>query len=304
VRWCWLALLSLTLLVAGCTPPLRSIENPPALTRLLPVDGSTLWATSEEQILRSTDGGRQWAAVTPSQTGDPESLVALDADHAWMLAKDSLLSTKNGGRRWTRQSAPFSQAILSFADPENGWALVSGGVAAGSQAVRLYRTDDGGKTWQEIAHAGPGPEGTIPFGGGKTGLYFKDETTGWLTVAQPVAGQISLYRSTDGGKHWTLQEVPVEAPYRSFFLDARAPHFVSDKVGFFAVKVEGDDLGVQSLLYGTEDGGQHWKPVGTSQAWPVWATGPKQAWTLRDGRLLISEDGGATWVEVKQPSGR
>lgn len=69
----------------------------------------------------------------------------------------------------------------------------------GGGRERLYRTDDGGKSW----HWSPAPSHSMA-GGSTDALWFIDPLHGWLTDIQPTAPNAGLYRTIDGGRHWQL----------------------------------------------------------------------------------------------------
>ena len=44
-------------------------------------------------------------------------------------------------------NTPFSRGDLRFLDEDNGWMIADLGVGAGSNAVAIYQTTDGGARW-------------------------------------------------------------------------------------------------------------------------------------------------------------
>jgi photosystem II stability/assembly factor-like uncharacterized protein len=101
-----------------------------------------------------------------------------------------LMRTEDGGCRW--HGVPSSQhpssrgGELFFLDDDHGWL-------AGGYKGTLYRTADGGRSWQ-----------TMPLPFAKTSIksvYFQDRDAGWL-----ITGRGQLLATRDAGRTW--HEVP------------------------------------------------------------------------------------------------
>jgi photosystem II stability/assembly factor-like uncharacterized protein len=100
---------------------------------------------SAQIFYRSQDGGSSW---TPSPPVTQIGLVSLVSAQDWVIWDGGALRfTHDAGQTWP-EIAPdinLDQKItaLQFIDLQNGWALSMEG-----ETTRLYRTGDGGKTWQ------------------------------------------------------------------------------------------------------------------------------------------------------------
>ena len=139
---------------------------------------------------------------------------ALSPSNVWLVCMSSLTSgtselrtlvhTADGGATWEvlgqagttlpgtgQVSANDIAPSLDFLDPMHGW-YASGGPERG-----VYRTSDGGHTWQSVQ--APAPH--------VTDVQFVDPDHGW--VAMGVGAYTSqLARTTDGGAHWTVLPLP------------------------------------------------------------------------------------------------
>ena len=284
--------------------------------------------------VRSTDGGRIWAPVTPagakpllipSRSG--VVLSALPASRAWLAvtlarlqagfggtqpALIEVFGTTDGGRTWTRSvpfHAPGDARWLSFSDPVHGWLLQDLGAAMGNNPVRLYRTTDGGLRWSLIAasphwnQTGASPSG-LPSACDKTGLSFATPMDGWLTGACFSLADAVL-ATHDGGTHWAPQALPLPAnacmPDGCFI---SPPQFFGS-TGFLTI-MRGEKA---SYLLVTRDTGTTWHAVAVPQA--VGSFGPAQFFSARQGLLIpglhtrgrvfyLTSDGGQTWTPVRQ----
>jgi photosystem II stability/assembly factor-like uncharacterized protein len=165
-----------------------------------------------------------------------------DADAGWILSDGKLLTTRDGGTHWRDvtpgpKEPPIVLSNAYFLDPTHGWAGAVGG--NGAQAVQIFRTADGGTTWQSTGVIANEP------------LYlnfdFLDRQHGWLAVAiQSGSVFISsggLFQTADGGATWIALSAPPSG---------HAVRFINLTTGW---NVGG---GNYDQLYVTRDGGRGW----------------------------------------------
>src|SRR5690606_30584226 len=127
-------------------------------------------------------------------------ISAVDGDTAWASGRDgTVLRTRDGGRRWERIVVPGAES-LDFRDVEafDGMTAVLLAIGPG-EASRVYRTGDGGETWQ-LALQNHDPRGFFDC------MAF-DGQRGWL-LGDPVDGRFQLFASDDGGRSWTQADGP------------------------------------------------------------------------------------------------
>jgi photosystem II stability/assembly factor-like uncharacterized protein len=286
-------------------------------------------------LVRTTDGGRTWTAVTPAQArpllaSDRNSVIlqALSASLAWLAvtfdmsqagygihpARTVTFGTADGGRSWTRSApihAPGYGSSLAFTDATHGWLLQSLGAAMQQNPVHVYRTVDGGRRWPLIAEtlrrpgAGTSPSG-LPVSCDKTGIAFATPADGWLTSAC-FSLEGAVLATHDGGAHWAPQPLPLpDRACMPALCLVSAPQFFGP-TGFLTI----DHGGKSPYLLVTHDTGATWhaEPVPP-------AAGPFGAAHFFDARhgLLVSaveqdtpgqvfyvtSDGGQTWTPVRQ----
>jgi photosystem II stability/assembly factor-like uncharacterized protein len=140
---------------AGNEPATNTIAG--ELTRVQMIDAKTGWAISWDiagngayHILRTTDGGSHWKTMLQCLSTQEDK---------------TLYTTSDGWKHWATVSiqTTFTRIYgFDFVSPTLGWALADnrtrfipapgGGVQKGDM-IALLQTTDGGKTWQEIAHA-------------------------------------------------------------------------------------------------------------------------------------------------------
>lgn len=272
------------------------------------------WAVTEAEIVRTNDGGLSWYDVTPpdmDETGYGVDTFLLDVEHAWVQKPDFeqfprrgfLYRTRDGGLTWTKFTVPFSRGDLSFVDAENGWMLSDLGVAAGSNAVAVFRTTNGGETWERTYTNDPNdPEAgdSLPLGGIKSDLVPLDAQTAWVTGVVYAPGEAYLFRTHDGGQSWEPVQIQLPPGAESYELgvDRDQMKFVSARDGFMGLRMSGESL--QTAVYVTSDSGNTWTLTPTV----IHGTGesafltPEDA-VLYDGdRFFVTRDAARSWVMV------
>jgi photosystem II stability/assembly factor-like uncharacterized protein len=117
-----------------------------------------------------------------------------------------------------------------------------------------------------------------------------------------VAGTPPIYRTRDGGAHWTKSTV--QPPGGE--LDSGAE--------FSGIPVAGGDAAVafdldqpqQTLIYRSADGGDSWQPVrphGPTSRWSVDIRTPDSWILIHANQFLSTDDGGRTWGHTTMDRG-
>jgi len=154
-------------------------------------------------LLFAAAGAHAEVHVVPQHSGVDvrlRGISAVDSDTAWASGRDgTVLRTRDGGGSWERIVVPGAES-LDFRDVEafDGMTAVLLAIGPG-EASRVYRTGDGGKSWQ-LALQNHDPRGFFDC------MAF-DGQRGWL-LGDPVDGQFQVFASADGGRDWA----PVEGP--------------------------------------------------------------------------------------------
>lgn len=297
------------------TPAPARIDAPlvdaPALVAIEFLTSLDGWGVTETQIVRTNDGGITWYNVTPPnvrEAGYNVSLSALDNEHVWVQAPDlqnystagTLYRTSDGGLTWASNPVPFGGADLAFVDPQNGWAMAGLGVGAGSNAVAVFQTADGGATWTRkyvndpnIAGAGE----SLPLGGLKAGIAPLDMQTAYIYGVVYSTGTPYLYRTDDGGANWSLASLPLppDAENSELGIDPGNMKFVSASDGFLAMRLTGGSY--QLAVYVTADAGATWAltptliPEGGSAAF----LSAQEMVVYNGSQFYITRDAARTW---------
>jgi photosystem II stability/assembly factor-like uncharacterized protein len=310
------------------------------------------WITrghSHTGVFRSDDGGTAWRQLL-AWDGWPAFQRYFDSANALVVAEFEegnqlharLLRTRDGGLHWSaaelpvRLSTGWAVHAIDFVDPSHGWLLIglggSGSANCGGtkEAVAIYRTQDGGASWSEVASVDfqhPSQQG-LSIDGGKVGLSFRTLTSGYLTTSDPANGN-DVFMTQDGGSTWQMQSLPV-AQDRDLVVIA-PPQWVTSQVGLMGVNISPLSLAAcavrqspappatspslqpwnveppyglgqadpLSILLATTDAGQHWTVVGPSPSLGDMsgyaAAGKDNWWLVNASEIGATADGGRSW---------
>ena len=178
-----------------------------AIQSLRFIDATHGWAVQDalrEPRLLHTDDGETWTPVG--------SVPRHFRDYTFTSVRNGIMadggaglwSTGDGGNSWKQVAACEVQAevqgltkriecdflSLYFPTPATGYAV--GSSSALTNGFALFKTRDGGATWQSsVVQTDPGNAENV---------FFIDENTGYVRIGYPDSGL--LYRTADGGQTW------------------------------------------------------------------------------------------------------
>lgn len=295
-------------------PPGLPVLTSPVLARIDFQDENSGWGiavNASGYVVRTVDGGRTWLNATPPGTaaiGFSASLTILNANTAWVLVPQAdyfsgtLYRTSDGGIIWNSSPVPFGGGFLQFLNASTGRLLADRGAEAGSEAVELFQTSDGGATWVSVFHndsSQPGSSDSLPLVGVKNGMTFLDANTGWVTGSLPEDGDVYLYVTHDGGASWSQQSLALPAGYAAYQYMPQAPVFFGDN-GFLPLLITMPGR-TDFTFYVTQDGGLTWSgdPADPNKVikpgLPAFADA-LHAWSWDGGtNLFLTTDGAQMW---------
>ena len=264
-------------------------------------------------VYKSLDGGKSWHNVglkDSRQIGalivhphDPNTVFVAALGHAFgPNAERGIFRTTDGGKSWQKVLGNSDDAggIDVVFDPHNPnilfaalwqtrrqpWYFSSGGPGSG-----LYRSGDGGVTWQHLEGNGL-PDGIL----GRIGVSVSG-ADGNRVYASIEAKEGGLFQSDDGGTHWL--RVNQDGRFRQ-----RAWYFS---------KIYADPKAVDTLyvlntgLFRSSDGGRSFAllPATHGDHHGLWIDpqNPARIINANDGGASVSTDAGHTWTtENNQPT--
>jgi photosystem II stability/assembly factor-like uncharacterized protein len=231
---------------------------------------SFVWASGTHgTYLFTQDGGKTWTArlVPGAETLDFRGVVSFGFD-AFLLAagpgeQSRIYHTTHLGDHWELQftnhePAGFLDCMAFFPDQRHG--LVVGDPVNGKFQILL--TDNAGATWR-YADARKMPEalpGEGAFAASNSCLATQGKKNAWFVTGGAAA---RVFRSTDGGKSWTVSPSPImHGPasagiFSVAFADAR--HGVIAGGDYAQPDLAGPNLAT------SDDGGKSWRLATTLQ---------------------------------------
>lgn len=251
----------------------------------------------------------------PSFRGKQDDIHFIDSQQGWYCnGSGQIFKTVDGGTNWElvyEQPGTFFRCI-GFLDSLNGFVGNVGmdyfpGV---EDSIPLYRTRDGGLSWEPVEYDGPTVKGLCaieiiekPYVNHGV-LDYNYEIIAGGRVGSPAF----LVRSTDGGETWTSEDMSEHCAY---ILDI---NFHDENTGFICAGSNTDFTQSHALILKTTNGGETWQNVYESErpyeitwkgSWPTEEVGyvtiqsydPDSTMTKRYVAKTI--DGGDTWAEME-----
>jgi photosystem II stability/assembly factor-like uncharacterized protein len=241
-------------------------------------------------VWKTANGGVTWRAMSTglgSETIGDLAVAPSDSNIVWAGTgeKNSLRSqywgdgvykSTDGGRKWTNMGLADTRAIgrivIHPTGPDTVYVAALGHLWGPSDERGIYKTADGGKTW--------------------TRVLFVDDTTGFVDLVmdpsdpntlyaaawhrlrwggghmEGVGAGSGIYKTTDGGAHWTRLTDP-----------AHPDGLPTDRMGRIGLAISAQDPKLVFAVIAVDRG----------------ITNPAQS---RFGGVFRSADGGASWTQV------
>ena len=315
---------------AGAQARQDAVAGLAALTSIHMNTGLAGWAINHQSaIIRTTNGGVSWSDVTPYTLLPARVTVTATyfptAQVAWAALTDAaaqnsttaiIIHTGDGGRTWQRGTVRLANPgqigqILFLAGGRVGWLFAVLGAGAGSQAVQIFRTTDGGAQWSSVSTTTPPhpSPGSLPFGGIKSGISFRNALAGFATgIVYGPPGFSYLYATGDGGHTWRHQGLALPPRYGGDNPALTPPIFFTARDGLLSATLI--KAGPAQLIYVTHDGGATW--TGTTplhnarnldvvtmrDMWAVESASAAAGSASRPLRLYVTHDGGVHWAAI------
>jgi photosystem II stability/assembly factor-like uncharacterized protein len=196
---------------------INDLEKHPSNARILYA------GTAGGGVWKSIDGGATFSpifddhaqsiGVVTLDPNNPDDILWVGTGETWtrnsVSIGDGLYKTSDGGANWKKMGFENSERIASIViNPENSdeiYVGVLGALWSDSEERGVYKTTDGGKTWDKVLYVGPstGAADVLMDPKNPDILYasmWQFRRSGWGFES---GGENSaLYKSTDGGKSW------------------------------------------------------------------------------------------------------
>jgi photosystem II stability/assembly factor-like uncharacterized protein len=275
-------------------------------------------------VWKSVNGGTTFKPVFDRQSVQSIGAVAIDPSNsktvwvgtgeAWtrnsVSIGDGIYKSTDGGENWTSMGLKDSEHIAKIlVDPKDSnsvLACATGHIWNDNDERGVYKTSDGGKTWNKVLAGANGSTGC-----GMLAMSPLEPKTifasmwdfrrqGWtFRSGGPGSG---LYQSTDGGDHWTeLSANSKGLPEKPWGRIALAVAPAKPNVVYAMIESK------KSALFRSDDGGKTWNRMDAGR-FMVWRpfyfanliVDPKDENKIfkPDGPLMLSVNGGQSFSSV------
>jgi photosystem II stability/assembly factor-like uncharacterized protein len=258
-------------------------------------------------VYKSTDGGRTWQHVGLRDTErisrviihptNPDVLYVGALGHAFAPHSErGVFMTTDGGKTWTKTLFVDNEhgvADLDI-DPSNPNILYAAmwkferkpwTFTSGSEKGGVFRSIDGGRTWNKLTNG-------LPKLIGRIGVKVAPSNPN-VVYAITEAKEGTLYRSDDRGETFRLVTKQANIVSRGFYYtDLRVDPTNENRI-----------YAVASTLFVSIDGGRTFRAIAPRihidyHAMWIDPQNPKRMWTGQDGGFSVSHDGGEAWEYV------
>jgi len=302
------------------TPTLKATE----ITSVFFLNSSAGWVllTRRNEATNDVSGfdlastgnaGASWK-LTPVKITDlsPQTLLPgdgrmdfVDSQHGWInlggvgsaaINAGFTLATADGGKTWVglRGGSNFEaggRGDLRFTSPEDGWF---------SNGVELFVTHDGGDSWRKISLEAP-PEARPAVNPAYDLPTFIDDHRGFLPVtystpysASAPKSALVLFSTEDSGRSWRVDRILSNLGEMSY--GQTIPSSMADSTWVAAAGTDPKHTTVARI----SRGGRVNTPgeVSSGISGLVFADS-LEGWAISGvGQLLLTTDGGSTWIEI------
>ena len=262
-------------------------------------------------VYKSTDAGRTWTHMGLADTKHIGRICIhpTNPDVAYVAALGDIFGgneargvyrTRDGGATWDLilHRNGDTGAIDMSMDPNNPRVLFASmwqtrrnfwNISSGGPGCGLFRSMDGGDTWEEITAAPGMPSGAL----GKIGVTISPARSGRVWALIEAEGEAcGLYRSDDFGGSWKLVCNSRDLMHRPWYY-----------THVFADPCHAETVYVTNLaMWKSTDGGCNFSEIMTSHGdnHDLWIDPADPRWMIEgnDGGAQVSFNGGITWSSI------
>ena len=301
-------------LMSGRVSDIEMHPRNPAIV-LIGSAGGGVWKSLDGGVRFNSifDGYCQSIGVVSIDPNDPDNTYWVGTGETWtrnsVSAGDGIYKTTDGGKNWTKMGLEKTDRIASIQiHPKNPgivYAAALGALWGDSEERGVYKTEDGGKTWNRIffVNKTTGCSELVMDPSNPDILYaafWEFRRTAWSFNSGGMSS--ALYKTTDGGKTWTRLVKGLPEGKMGRIAVALAPS--NPSTVYAVIEAEKNE---QKGLYRSDDSGASWKFLNGDFALTVRpfyfsriTVDPKNPDILAKAGLFgsISRDGGKTFKNL------
>src|SRR5712692_5236675 len=284
--------------------------------------GGGVWKTENYGITWSpmTDGQIATGSIGAIDVSDSNPNIVYvgtgsEAIRSNVILGRGVYKSADAGKSWQftglQDLGQIGQIKVHPKNPDIVYVAAQGNPFGGGADRGVFRTKDGGKTWQRVLFINDqtGAVSVAINWSNPNEVYagaWRAQRKPWTIVSGGPAAEGGVYKTTDGGDHWshTSNGLPDDL-IGKVWLDVAQSNPAT-------VYAQVEAKGAKGGLYRSTDGGLHWTLQDSSQALrarPFYFNkvfvNPKDendVWVTELG-LHHSTDGGKTWTTVSTPHG-
>ena len=226
-------------------------------------------------VWKSQDGGVRFTSIFDSycqsigcvtmDPNDPDNTYWVGTGEPWtrnsVSVGEGIYKTNDGGKNWTKMGLEKTDRIASIQiNPKNSNEIYVGALGAlwgPSEDRGVYKTTDGGKTWNKILYVNnsTGCSELVMDPSNPNQLYAAFWEFRRTAYSFNSGGLFSaLYKSTDGGSTWKKMENGIPSGKKGRIAISIAPS--NPKIVYAVIEAEKKE---EKGLYRSDDGGETWK---------------------------------------------
>lgn len=228
-------------------------------------------------VWKTEDYGLTWRPITDGQlpTGSIGAIAVADSDpnvlyvgtgseaiRSNVILGRGIFKSTDAGKTWhyvgLKDAGQISQIKINPKNPDVAFASVVGNPFGPTPDRGIFRTKDGGKTWQKVLFINEetGASSIAMNWSNPDELYagaWRARRKPWTIISGGPASEGGIYKSTDGGDHWTHQTngLPKDLIGKVWLDVAQS----NPKVVY--AQIEAPEL--EGGLYRSDDAGATWK---------------------------------------------
>jgi photosystem II stability/assembly factor-like uncharacterized protein len=252
----------------------------------------------------------QWQKQVSNTEASFRSVCAVSDKIVWVSgSKGTFVKTLDGGKNWTTTQVQGAENLdfrdVHAFDAETAILMSAGEAEKGN--AKIYRTEDGGKTWQMVYQ-------TTQKGIFFDGIDFWDNKNG-IIFSDPSEGKFVILKTKDGGKSWNPinpTNIPENQKGEAAFAASGTSLITFGKNQAYICTGGGET----ARVFYSENQGENWSVANTNMpASQVSGLFGLRFWNKQHGmavggdyqevnkaipNVLLTSDGGKSWQEAPQ----